>query len=829
MMFKNVLLLGTSLAMCLLAQAQNFCWAKRTGGSCAGNPYGYTESGDQILRDTLGNIYVRGSFHDTSDFDPGPGINQLVNTSVVFGEAFFAKYDSTGNLIWVQEMGESGPAKMAIDKFGNKYFAGMLIGTADLQPGPGVYNFTASGSYLVKYNASDNVVWAKPYPSPVLGLAADSYGSIFVAGIGNGIDVDLGPGTALITPTFPSTFSLFFARYNAAGDYSLSKRIDVSEGGCEWACPEFKLMDFQLDDSNNILLLIQSDDIQFQANPSPSTSAVYYNYSNYLLKYNPAGALLWLKDKHGVALAADNLGNVLVSSSGVSKYTPGGTLLWNAGPSLVATTSITTDDSCDVLVGGYTSQDAGFSKIDSGGTWLWTKYISSGNSSSGFETDKLNSIVSDENGNQYVAGYFNQGTGDFDPSFPGTANLSCKGVRDIFFAKYSNGAGTNTAGWMDIGITSVSGSNPVFCEDSVTIVAQMKNYSGTTLDSAIINYILGGVSYSYSWSGSLLPSATVSVNLPAVPIQQGFNSLKVFSSAPNGTSDVNPDNDLLETYRIGMNSLATLPVVEGFESSSFPPAGWTIDNIYNPAAATTGITGTWLHHTTAGGFGNSSNSANIYFYNYSDCSQEDELYSPPFDLSSGASAALDFSVAYKQYPSNSNDLLNIQASIDCGATWNTVYSKSGLALSTTSYDGLPFTSPSPADWRSETVDLSPFTGQPLVLLKFHTKSLCGDNLYLDDINIHQSMVSISENNVSSLALLYPQPMGSTAILEVTDGLLKDKHLVLEIYSLQGEKIKDFRISDTKTRISRAGMAAGMYFYILSGKNVVYKKDKFIVD
>src|SRR4051812_3012454 len=49
----------------------NLVWARAFGGM--NNDYGMS-----VAVDVFGNVYMTGSFHDSADFDPGPGVFNLV-------------------------------------------------------------------------------------------------------------------------------------------------------------------------------------------------------------------------------------------------------------------------------------------------------------------------------------------------------------------------------------------------------------------------------------------------------------------------------------------------------------------------------------------------------------------------------------------------------------------------------------------------------------------------------------------------------------------------------------------------------------------------------
>jgi hypothetical protein len=118
----------------------NFVWAQAfaTGGQGLG-----------IAVDAASNIYTTGYFEGTGDFDPGPGSRILTPagyaTNVYDRDIFVSKLDVGGNLVWAHALGgdlnEHG-GDVAIDAFGNVLMTGFFTGTADFDPGSGVYTLS---------------------------------------------------------------------------------------------------------------------------------------------------------------------------------------------------------------------------------------------------------------------------------------------------------------------------------------------------------------------------------------------------------------------------------------------------------------------------------------------------------------------------------------------------------------------------------------------------------------------------------------------------------------------------------------------------------------
>src|SRR6266568_279074 len=102
------------------AQAPAFAWAAKIGG-------GLDQGGSSIAVDAAGNSYVAGVFLGTATF----GATSL--NSHGEEDAFLAKYDASGNLLWAKSGGGSYEDFIfgnAVDGAGNCYVSGAFDGAA---------------------------------------------------------------------------------------------------------------------------------------------------------------------------------------------------------------------------------------------------------------------------------------------------------------------------------------------------------------------------------------------------------------------------------------------------------------------------------------------------------------------------------------------------------------------------------------------------------------------------------------------------------------------------------------------------------------------------
>jgi len=344
----------------------------------------------------------------------------------------------------------------------------------------------------------------------------------------------------------------------------------------------------------------------------------------------------------------------------------------------------------------------------------------------------------------------------------------------------------------------------------------LHNNGSNTLTAVTINYKIdfGAVS-SFSWTGSLTSGDTVSVSLTPIPVFAGTHKLTAYTSSPNGNTDPNPANDTKEgSFRAITTS--NFPFSEGFSSSVFPPVGWDVMGFNRYAFLS--------RSSTVGGFGTNTGSAKMTYKitlteNHS--GQVDYLMMPRIDLTTAPSTGtvMEFSVAYAQRTSSTNDNLKVQASIDCGNTWTTIYTKSGATLATAAVTSAAFT-PSASQWRKESINLTAYVGQP-VMLMFVTTSGNGNNIYIDDVKVTNPSVGVPENDISATISVYPNPATDKVVISSTSTLFNNS--TISLYSILGEEImKTDKINSNWTELDLSGYTNGIYFLNIntdSGKAV----------
>ncbi len=275
------------------------------------------------------------------------------------------------------------------------------------------------------------------------------------------------------------------------------------------------------------------------------------------------------------------------------------------------------------------------------------------------------------------------------------------------------------------------------CTGTVAVQPKVRiaNNGTTTLTSVTVGYRYdNGTANSQTVTGLNIPSGGTQVITlsPSVTIVIGTHTFKFYTAAPNGGIDAVPANDtLVQTFTLNAPPAANLPVAEGFESATFPPAPWTVVKV-----AGTGTT--WVRGTP----GKNSNGS-LYINDYNNGTGNiDDFRSAQYTVSPTDSVVVSFDLAYKYYGSGTTtsfpDTLAILISGDCGVNFSEVYKKWGLNLATAGGLAGSYANPAAGDWRRETIVLpASLLVNGKIQVVFRSKARLGNNIFVDNINIEK--------------------------------------------------------------------------------------------
>lgn len=330
-----------------------------------------------------------------------------------------------------------------------------------------------------------------------------------------------------------------------------------------------------------------------------------------------------------------------------------------------------------------------------------------------------------------------------------------------------------------------------FCSCTATPTVTLQNVGSAPLTSVSFTIDFDGQTSTFDWTGNLTKYNTVNVSLPQVTTSvDGAHNYSVTINTVNGVADADAVmNTASTTFNVNINPTSST-VNEAFTSGI--PSDWA-----NPE-------GLLFTHDLGGEHGNA-----VVFNAYQfESGTIANLYLPYEDLSSLTNPILVFDLAHKRYNSSYSERLRVMYSTDCGASWNSVFSKSGSSLSTSSGTTTSNFIPTNAQWRDEVVDLSGITDNDAVIIRFEFKSGYGNNVWIDNVRV---MNATGLEELDSELSIYPNPATEVVNISTADEVQR-----VEIFNMQGQLVK-VENGDVNT-VSVKELANGVYTIKLTTAN-----------
>lgn len=218
-----------------LDQDGNFNWVYTNGSSSQ-------EIGDAITVTDAGEVFAAGHFRGTVDFDLSSNTYDLIS-SVSYTDIFILHLNTNGDFQWVKQLGGTladYAEDIEIDPSGNIITVGRFSGTADFDPGPGIFNITSNGGtdyFISKLDPNGNFIWAKGIggieSDAACSVTTDMNGNVYSAGYFRDV-VNFGLGGVL---TSSGGRDIFIYKLNSNGNPVWLRKIgnsfSESVGGIE--------------------------------------------------------------------------------------------------------------------------------------------------------------------------------------------------------------------------------------------------------------------------------------------------------------------------------------------------------------------------------------------------------------------------------------------------------------------------------------------------------------------------------------------------------------------------------------------------------------------
>ncbi len=321
-----------------------------------------------------------------------------------------------------------------------------------------------------------------------------------------------------------------------------------------------------------------------------------------------------------------------------------------------------------------------------------------------------------------------------------------------------------------------------------------------------------GTVSSYSWAADnnaviAAPSSSqTAINFQLI----GVSNVSLTASNAQGSS-----TKVRQVYVLDATPVLTSSSFESFESG-LPPF-WSIGDQDNDGK-------TWINTSSA--------SYDQTFSYYIDGAQmppstEDYLLMPMMDVKNNQSNKLQFAYAYRRMLSSQNDVLKIQASRDCGGTWEDIVVLSANVMASlsggTSTD--PFLPNSNEEWKTYVISDHPkwlnYINSSSVLVRFmfvEGTNGFGNNLFIDAVNFY-SPSGVNELTRKMEFSMYPNPTTGEAYVHFN--LNSEARVKLSVKDVLGREIlqvadKNFLPGEQTLQIARDGaLTPGIYFVNMS--------------
>jgi Ca2+-binding RTX toxin-like protein len=358
-----------------------------------------------------GNIYIIGST-----------ANSVENTPYgSYIDAFIAKYDLNGNLLWTRQLGtdqsDSGDS-ITTDTTGNVYVTGGTFGSlGGTNPNQNI------DAYIAKYDSNGKLLWTRQLSTPDgdygEGISTDSAGNVYVVTNSTG---------SLGGVTNRGDWDVFIFKYDRDGNPLWNRPVQLATTA---------------GDHSRTMTSDSAGNIYITGFTLGSLNGANQGFSDaFIAKYKPTLngnlELDWIRQLGSTGsdeawgVAVDSAGNVYITGytdgsiptqpntnkggvdAFIAKYAPNGTRLWVRQ---LGTTKdkneyayrITLDGAGNPYITGDTNGTIGGNNLGDEDVFI-AKYDTNGNllSTSGFGTagkDRARGIVSDRSGNIYVGGF----------------------------------------------------------------------------------------------------------------------------------------------------------------------------------------------------------------------------------------------------------------------------------------------------------------------------------------------------------------------------------------------------------------------------------------
>lgn len=301
-----------------------------------------------------------------------------------------------------------------------------------------------------------------------------------------------------------------------------------------------------------------------------------------------------------------------------------------------------------------------------------------------------------------------------------------------------------------------------------------------------LNYICAGSAIAFkdaSWNGDIIsrtwifnggtPSTSTDSAVTVVYNTPGTYDVTLMVTSAGGSDTLIRVGNVNVLPAVSQNPI---PYSESFETLVIQGSDWAIENPNNNS--------TWTINSLGAATG--TNSIRIQNNTGSSAGSIDALITPAMNFSGVTGVVLNYKMAFAPKVSSDTSSFKIYVSTNCGRTWMVRSNRSGSQIHTAPNNFAGNFVPTAAQWRNETLVLTPYNNNPNVRFKFEFTNRNGNNFYLDDINF-TGTVGLNGLNASLYQLeLFPNPAGNQLNVKLQPE--KSVDITIELTDLAGRVV-----------------------------------------
>lgn len=438
---------------------------------------------------------------------------------------------------------------------------------------------------------------------------------------------------------------------------------------------------------------------------------------------------------------------------------------------------------------------------------------------SGYEVSKLGAMYMDSIGTSASNEIVLQGINSTDTNWFSVRALTngAKGRRAVAIQKLPGLLNCSLA--QDMGINSIVPASGNFYDcgnglDSVIISASISNLGFNTASGFSLSYsINSGNPVTEPFTGSMaFGQTTTFVFATTADLSAGGTFTIEVSLSYAGDLFLNNNT---QTSTINVALAATAPLLEDFQGAVFPPVYWDTLNS-NP-------TYTWKRMTGITGSNGTSTSVAVFDNcGYNAGGASDGLVTQLYDISSLPYPLMTFDLAYREW-TGYVDALRVDVSTDCGVSFvPSGYYKESPALSTVPSSTACFTPTTGSDWRRDSVDLSGFAGNSIIL-KFVNIGNYGNLVFIDNVNVQENyLLSSGVIEVVPQIAVYPNPSAGIFNLDMKN--IPGTVIHAKVFDVSGRLAGEKQLKNSsrvQAVIDLSNQPPGIYYLEISNEHKVY--------